>query len=238
VYADRELPDVLAPTEGGGIDAGDQWPTCAPDIPATLENDGSATPFYEGGVGTTEVAAVFTGDGGEALAPQGSACASQVYLGSAACDECLREQNGGDPSAGPWFGEFGGAVLPPCSDLYNAGTAAVGPGAGQSRYDLCVAYFDCIQNSACWAATPGGDAGGCECNTNLVDCAMTGGNGVCYQKELAALEVPPGTSFTDVQKINRNTHTTVGHAAGATNAMFADMFANCLDVCAAQDGGK
>jgi hypothetical protein len=238
-YTDRVLPDVGTPGEGGsGGDAGGQWPLCPPDIPAILVDAGVGIPIYDGGsFATYEVPAEYAA-AGQVQADPGSACASQVYLGSSACDECLKELVGGS-QGDPWFGAYGSAVLPPCSDLWEAGAASVGPGAGTSRHDLCQALFNCISTSGCWAQSPG-TIGACLCKPGDAGaCVANGGNGPCYAQELAALEVPPGTSYVSVVMQSTNVNTTVGHAGGGTNVLFNLIGGNCLSSCApdAGDGG-
>ena len=238
-YTDRALPDVGAPGEGGsGGDAGGELPFCPPDIPAVFEDAGIGTPIYDGSVATYELPAVFTAGGGTDLAPPGSPCASQVYLGSSACDECVKEQSGG---LGPWTGAFGTALLPPCSDLWDAGSASVGPGAGLSRHDLCVALYECILTTGCWLTTPG-DLTPCTCNPEdgggAAHCIANGGDGPCWPQELAALETPAGTSFVDTVMELNNAHSIVGHAGGGTNAMFQSAGSDPCGQFCTLDAGK
>jgi hypothetical protein len=238
-YSEASLPDISPPRDAGNMQV-NSLPLCAPDIPAVLNPDGSVTPFYEGGTATlggagsgtpTELPAIFTDDGGQVLAPDGSPCATQVWLGSAACDECVRVGTGGVPND-PWHGAFGTAVLPPCSDLAEAGTAAVGLGAGQTRYQLCINLYNCIMRTGCWATSPPGTLGACICSyPSAFSCFAEGGPGPCLDEEKAALEISGGTppdQYLLLNKILFDTNPGVGHAGGATNWMFQFMNDNCL----------
>jgi hypothetical protein len=230
MYADRELPDIqAAPEVGPGADAGNALPVCAPDIPANQLPDGGVVPVLDMSGGDFEIPAVFTPDGGEAPAPAGSPCASQVWLGTAQCDLFTKENAAG--AMNPWNGPYGTAILPPCSDLVDAGAPSVGPGAGVPRYQLCWNLFNCIVAHAC-ATDP--SLSKCICKSSALQCLMNGGDGPCYQEELAALEIPPGKpsdEYLQVTKSFANINTMVGHAGGGINYMFQVVATNASAVC-------
>jgi len=241
-YVDRALPDVGMASEGGGgaVEAG---VLCAPDIPAVYLADGGIALVLDGALldNPTEVPAIFT-NGGQAPAPEGSECATQVWLGAAACDQCLRDQTGGVPGD-PWAGQYGPAELPPCSDLWEAGTAAVGMGAGQTRYQLCIALLDCMLASHC--ATDDG-LNGCICTLPMAStCVSQGGSGPCINQALAAAEITGGTAGSQFLALSKqsgsNTGTVVGHAWGGVSKMAKDAFSYCQPQCpftnAITDGG-
>jgi hypothetical protein len=241
VYADRALP------EGGGqpiqneASAQQAIVMCAPDIPATYLLDGGVALVLDGAsTANTEVPAVFT-DAGEVLAPEGSPCVTQVWLGSADCDQCMRDQFGGG-MGGPWMGEYGTAEMPPCSDLLNAGTAAVGLGAGQTRYQLCENLLDCLLTSHC--ATEEG-LNGCICNLPTAStCVSNGGAGPCINQALAAAEITggtPGDQFFQLSKQLGRINPGVGHAWGSISKLADDAIDSCQSSCpftnAIPDGG-
>ncbi len=231
-YADRPLPDVQLPTDGEasetgtGTDAGSDssaWPPCAPDIP-------------ERG---TEFPAIFSDDGGQALAPDGSVCATHVWVGSSLCDRCLRIE----AANASWFGAAGPVELPPCSDLAGAGVAAVGPGAGVPRIELCEELFTCILTSGCFET--GNDVAGCMCKgTDTSHCNSTGGDGVCFAQEQAAMEIPntsPGAVYTQItlQMTAISASAAVpGHGATSVNQMFNDALLICTAQCTQADAGS
>jgi hypothetical protein len=234
-YVDRVLPDVyVQPTQEDATAS--SLPSCAVDIPANTMSgpDGSivAVPVLNGDIASFEIGAVFTADGGEAPAPEGSACATQVWLGSAACDECIKNQVGGG-SMDPWHGEYGSAILPPCSDLYEAGAPTVGPGAGIPRYQLCWNLFNKIVATHC-VTDPSNAIGPCICSSSSSNCLSKGGDGPAYQEELAALEIGggmPGAEYLQATKALTVVGVAVGHAGGAVNSLFSFLVSNCQSSC-------
>ncbi len=190
-YADRVLPDVEAVGDGG-FEAGSLMLNCPPDLQAITLQDGSVVPVDAGNasLGSQEIAATYASGGTQVPAGPGSPCATQVWTTSAACDACLRTTDWGNAG---WVGEVAPAELPPCSDMADAGTAHVGPGNGMLRSQLCVELFNCMMQHQCFWGTAG--PAGCMCNEGQNYCVMNGGDGVCFQQELAAFEAPPGTSY-------------------------------------------
>lgn len=201
-YADRVLPDIGAPVRtadgGGGGDSGSPWPNCPPFIP--VDNNGVPTDI---GDSVTEVSADYSDSGidgsDEVPALDGSACATYGWLGSTKADSCVVK---GISSGWDFF------ALPPCNWCVDAGLAAQGPGQGQPRYDLCIALYQCIQQSGC-ATTPNnvglaqpanclcGDAG---LGDNCITVVSGGGTpGPCTTQELSALEYP-ASSVQDALK--------------------------------------
>jgi hypothetical protein len=256
MYVDRLLPDLyVAPMEAGGDGGG--LPNCPPDLPVLVPLDEAGNPQFLNGpytvnpeastlmfppVGTAvyEVPAVWIDDGGEDLAPDGSACATQVWLGTTACDLCMKETLGG-VGGNPWYGEYGNtAILPPCSDLAEAGLAVAGPGANKPRQDLCRAAFDCIVTTRCFEGASGGT---CLCKTGD-QCAMVGLTGACGSAIQAASEQQgssPGDTAVKVSQLFGDLNLMpmqVGHAAGALGALVTGLVANCLEACAADAGAE
>lgn len=244
MYTDRVLPEIQAPPSTGGGDAAPTFPVCPADIPANIEQDGGITPLIDGSIGNYEVAAVFIDDGGEAPAPDGSACESQVYLGSPECDECMRLAGGNY-----WSGQFnpGGspqAVLPPCSDLWEAGTISAGYGAGETRYRACVNLYTCIQASQCLSTNRMIGLNPCLCTLQpfsaCADAGIPAGfNGPCGQEELAALEATNESQFIGLVEQLTDCSSTVGEAAGCLNGMLQFMIVNCAASCGSWfEGGQ
>jgi hypothetical protein len=251
-YIDRPLPDLyVAPIDtGGGGDAG-TWPGCAPDLPVLVPLPNGGVPQYDAGFTINpdgalppmtaffEVPAIWVDGGGEAPAPDGSACATQVWFGSAACDLCIKEQCGGSmPGNNPWFGEYGAtAVLPPCSDMAEAGLAAAGPGAKQSRLSLCQAAFNCIVASQCYA----NGTDGCYCDAG---CATAGPNGVCGPEIQAAVEVQGSTPADTTQKVgnlfggNILPPNAAGHGGASLGVIVSCINSNCIQSCTGDAGSR
>jgi hypothetical protein len=246
-YVDRLLPDLyVAPFEASSVEGGGPA-NCAPDLPVIeqLDDAGRVASFTineDGSVPTAadqlpgEVPAVWLDDGGEALALDGGACATQVWLGSAACDECVRTQCGGTPGNGPWYGEYGNAaMLPPCSDMAEAGLAVAGPGASQARLGLCQQALQCIVASQCF--TDGTD--GCYCGK---DCITAGPNGVCGAAIQAALEVQGTTPSDTIHKVAQLFGGSilppdgVGHGGASLGVIVSCIISNCVQACT-RDGG-
>jgi hypothetical protein len=267
-YIDRLLPDLyVAPIEAAAGGEGGSA-SCAPDLPVLVPLDNSGNPVYDAGFavnpdGSTtytldgapdvalpglyfEVPAVWPVDGGdsgvEVPAPDGSACETQVWLGSPSCDFCVRNLGG---FAGPVWSAYGENVfLPPCSDLANAGLAVAGPGASKPRLALCQAMYQCILSTQCFAegqsaSHQSGNA--CICKPGD-DCTMVGPTGVCAAPIQAAAEVQgsgPGDTF--IQIGHAYDHADLmpadpGHAAGSLGALFNGIVANCLPVCTGDAG--
>ena len=252
-YVDRPLPDLyVAPIETGGGEAG-VWPGCAPDLPVLVpvvvlpggngmvtEYDAAYTIDEDGSLPATaaffEVPAIWVDGGGEVPAPDGSACATQVWFGSAACDLCIKEQCGGTPGTNPWYGAYGNtAMLPPCSDMAEAGLAVAGPGSNQSRLALCQAAFNCIVASQCYA----NGTDGCYCDAG---CATAGPNGVCGPEIQAAVEVQGTTPAATTQEVGRLfggnviPPSGIGHGGASLGVIVSCINANCIPSCTGDAG--
>jgi hypothetical protein len=242
-YIDRLLPDLyVAPMDAGGGEASD-WPSCAPDIPVVLQlaADGAVTGYTinaDGGIPATgipyEIPAVWQDDGGEVPAPDGSACATHVWLGSPACDECAREQGG---IVGPLYGQYGETTfLPPCSDLGEAGIAVAGPGANRPRLDLCRAMLRCMVDTGCYLAGTGSQ---CLCEAGD-QCSQVGPTGVCSAPIQAAFEIQgssPGDTYTKIGMAYISAGfippNAPGHGGATLGALFNALVASCQEQCAA-----
>jgi len=175
-----------AGTTQAGPTAGSQWPACAQDM-YTLHRE---VPDDAGPCLTYEWTPTFgpgCGDAGNNSNP----CLP--------CDQCLRKSHCGVGGILP--GSFG--VLPPCSDLREAGTAAHGNGAGKPLFDLCAALFDCVTKKSCTCADPtdpNASPSNCYCGTNMgTACVAEGGaNGVCRKEIEEAVQASPSTSPVDI----------------------------------------
>jgi hypothetical protein len=255
-YIDRPLPDLyVAPIDtGGGGEAG-VWPGCAPDLPVYVPEKNVPTPHgvqveveYDAGFiinadgslpdglwAPFEVPAVWVDGGGEVPVPDGSACGTQVWFGSAACDECIKEQCGGTLGNDPWYGAYGAAaMLPPCSDMEEAGVAVAGPMATRSRLTLCQTAFNCIVSSQCYAS--GTD--GCYCDSG---CTTAGPNGVCGPQIQAALEVQGSTPAETTQKVANLFGQIVppnvaGHGGASLGVIVSCINSNCVPSCTGDAG--
>ena len=271
-YFDQVLPEAQAMAEGGpgagGEAGGSQWPVCPPDIPATLgfvDDAGNTTlvtgapssfsralaeggvviAVYDAGINTNwEVPAVFASNG-ESPAPDGSPCASQPYLGSAACDFCAKAQQIGvlySPYANGTAAQ--NPSLPPCSDLWDAGVAAAGPGAGQPLHELCMNLFDCVVRTGCMA-NPTADFTPCFCSLpTSSECFPEAGPGPCMAEMKAAMQIsstePPMMQYTDISKHQQDVTTLIYHPAGEIGALFVALRLDCAQACpilGVSDGG-
>jgi hypothetical protein len=204
-YVDRVLPDVVAPPDTGVVEeAGYPWPTCPPFLLVggngeTTTDDGGPIPF---GSEINQIPAVEE-DGGEAPAPDGSACATYGWLGSPAIDNCVTSGFAG----GGGTQDF--VFFPPCNWCSDAGFASVGPGAGESLYTLCINLYVCAMQTGCGAAAGTqavclcGDAGGVEC---ILDAG-----GPCAAEEMAVLQVAPGQLETALENYGSLTPLTLGN---------------------------
>jgi len=202
------LPDVAAPPEGGNASAsGDGgYPVCPPWLPidgtgmVADASDPSAyagfvdfIPSYytnnEGGVApavlyNADGGVVFSADGGtEPLASAGP-CATYPWFPEFDVG-CLNYQYAGSTTYPPY---------PPCNWAIGIGNATAGPGANQSRYDLCMNLYTCIQNSGCWTDPHGME--GCLCgpftDAGLEACKTVPPTptGACKDEIQAAFELP------------------------------------------------
>jgi hypothetical protein len=185
-YADRTLPDVSAPPEGGTMTEGGP-PVCPPWIAVNSAGqpvdivDPSAYSF---------VPSDFTADGGIGLAVPGGPCATAHWYSfpePGFVEWWAMQYAGGAP--GSTF-----APLPPCSWAIGAGNAQAGTQAGQSRYTLCMQLYECIESSGCWSSID--HITDCLCAVGDAGATCRAGgvapNGPCGAEELAGFEVPTG----------------------------------------------
>jgi hypothetical protein len=260
-YIDRVLPDLyVAPVDTGGAGDGGGTLNCAPDLPILVpiqagmpQYDAAFTLNEDGATPSTaapyEIPAVWLDDGGEAPAPDGSACATHVWLGFASCDLCLKQAYGGS-SGNPWYGEYGNtAVLPPCSDMAEAGIAVAGPGANTPRINLCNAMLDCFLRTQCFAVGVSGTVGtaqACICNPGD-DCTKLGPTGPCATEVQSAGEVQGSTPADTYQRTVRAFNVVVppdqpGHASGSLGFMFSDIISgtafSCVPFCTGDAGSQ
>jgi hypothetical protein len=189
-YWDGTLPDISAPTTVTGADgaSGYPWPNCPPWIP--VGHRGQRAPGEVTGV-IGELPADYTdaGDAGTTFAADGSACATYPWLGSTAVDQCVATSL--TPGGSGWMGAFAASsIFPPCNWCEDAGVVGQGTAEGESRYSVCLALYQCIQQSGC-----GSNVISCLCGDQSSDtaaCSMNANpSGPCAQEELAALEELP-----------------------------------------------
>jgi hypothetical protein len=194
-YTDRELPDVqAAPEAGADAEAGPGLPDCPPFLPV----DSLATlNVVSLGQETDQVPAVYLSDGGIGFAPDGSVCATYPWFGTVALDECLTSVNTG--LSGSMV--LPGHLLPPCNWMVDAGVAAQGPGAGKSRYDLCMALYECAVRTRCFSQVAS-RAELCFCGVADNAKCIANPTGLCLAEERAALEVAGSDSTSNSQALS------------------------------------
>jgi hypothetical protein len=190
-YADRVLPDVSVPGEGGS-EAGYPWPNCPPWVKVNAA--GAVVPLIRAGTWVVteydDTGMVVTNDAGTPVpAPDGSPCATYPWYGSAATDQCLNAvlYTVGDP-----------ARFPPCSWCVDAGTVMQGSRLGDQRFTVCEDLYLCMLNSGCAAS---GDPATCLCGTESSAVCQADHNppGPCASQEMAALEEIPGDTSDALQ---------------------------------------
>lgn len=211
-YADRVLPDVQPPVESGPID----WPICPQDL--GIDADGGVTDIEHGAY---NVPAQYDDAGKAVPAPDGSVCASHVWLGRKDWDDCVRLNTTVSPS------------LPPCNGVVDAGVARRGPKTGENLFDLCKELSACIVRTGCGLS----DVDECLCgagNGSYPDCKAHGLIGPCAMEELAALQIDPADPSAIDTAINNYIDTNPSSlyaAAGPLNQLYSlgktfDCFAN------------
>jgi hypothetical protein len=204
-YADRVLPDIGAPPpqgEAGADGSSYPWPSCPPFLPVRGDQVVSLAES------TNQVPAVYTDDGGSAFAPDGSACASYGWLGSLAIDECTTRNQG----------SLNNPAFPPCNWCVGAGVAVQGTMAGEQRYALCLALYQCIIQAGC-----GANIGSCLCGSEST-AACTGDMnppGPCAQLELASLEERPDSVEDALVNYVSDDPSFLGVCGSTLNAVFA-----------------
>jgi hypothetical protein len=175
-YADRTLPDVIAPVEAGPDAEGGG--SGFPDCPSWIALDDVGNITSDPTVASTFVPAVFTSDGGAGEAPDASTCATFPWYSSFA-EPCFLDKVAGSTDFVPF---------PPCNWARSSGMAVTGPKAGASRYDNCMALYACIENSGCGRS---GNPVSCLCGSDTVsgDCTMDPA-GPCSTDIQNAFETP------------------------------------------------
>jgi hypothetical protein len=176
-YADRDLPEITAPPEAGGAEAGYPWPDCPPFL-NVYPAGGPATPGME----IDQAPSEFAADGTIVAAPDGSACATYGWLGSTAIDECLTSTSAGVIPGTDY------TLLPPCNWVADAGTARGGPRMGDPRYAICLDLYACVMKTGCGAVASAPED--CLCGLNSAQCDA---GGPCASQELGALEYSNNT---------------------------------------------
>ena len=209
-YVDRVLPDVAAPV-GAGAEAGYPWPTCAPFLPVGA--DGGVVPL---GAELNQIPAEYTDDGGEAPAPDGSACATYGWLGSTAVDSCLTSQASG-------FGQGDFPFLPACNWCMDAGVATQGPGAGLPTYTLCLDLYACATQSGCDSAD---SPAACLCGDATATDCIVDASGPCATEELAVLQATPSAIQTALTNYTSFDPQYEGYAGSALNFIFQNARTN------------
>jgi hypothetical protein len=177
LYADRSLPEVQAPPiDGGMAETGPTAPSCPPFLPT--DGVGNVVDFT---ASIQQVPADIGPDGGEVIASDASVCGAYPWLGSLDVDDCVAT------AAAPSFG-----MLPPCVAAIDAGNATHGSAAGQSRYALCMALYDCYLRTGCYLDPKDNGAGAtwCFCGAQPAQCYAQP-NGACLREEINALEIAP-----------------------------------------------
>jgi hypothetical protein len=218
-YADRVLPDVVAPVDAGP-GSGPKWPSCPPFVP--VDQNGNPVPL---GQELDQVPAAYDDAGKIVLAPDGSACATYGWLGSTAADDCVTSQTAG--------GQDDFVELPPCNWAGDAGVAAQGSGAGRPRVDLCLELYACVTSTGCGAR----DVTTCLCgpDTNGADCVKNA-TGPCMKEEMAALELPAGSIQQALQNYVNESPSFLGYGGSLLNWLFSNgKTYDCFAVDAGED---
>lgn len=237
-FADQELPDVQGVPEAGsggasGAEAGTGLPDCPPFIPVNGTSDYTVVSVAQAGY---LVPADYGVDGGVTFAADGGVCATYPWLGSPAADRCAGVVLAGTPQ-----------TLPPCSWAVEAGTAAQGPKATVSRYDICIALFECYMRTQCFTeVTSGSSVPGQECFCGRNDAGVVANipqceknpQGDCLNEILAGSELP-GDPATVAPTILVNFASTGQQAAGWPSywlnyMMKTAVVGSCFDI---SDGG-
>ena len=201
-YADRVLPDVQPPADAGTID----WPICPQDL--GIDSNGHVTDIEHGAY---NVPAQYDDAGIAVPAPDGSVCASHVWLGRKDWDDCVRLNTTVAPS------------LPPCNGVVDAGVARRGPKTGEPLFDLCKELSACIVRTGCGLS----DVDECLCgagNGSYPECKKHGLIGPCAMEELAALQIDPADPSAIDTAINNYIDTNPSSlyaAAGPLNQLYS-----------------
>jgi len=227
VYADAARLDVYIPNSNPTGDAGsdaapnpwDLWPPCGPDVP--LLDDGGN----------------FLGEAPDTHVYDSGSCATypwfQTYSSTAtgaadaaamSCDDCLRANAYGIGAASLALGGGGTGIVPPCSDLREAGTAQAGNGAQHPLFELCAKLFECVENSNCANSQVPANVSNCYCGTNTGSACLNPGapNGACRQQIEDAFQADPTTTATTILEHLTDTSRQSSYAAAEIMTVFND----------------
>jgi hypothetical protein len=244
-YVDQTLPEVQpqSPAQGdAGAEAGQGLPNCPPFIPISDEPDGQVVVAESQLTCDNEVPADWRSDGGETFAAEGGSCATYPWLGSVAVDSCVTSHDApGETVLVP-------AQLPPCNWAFDSGVAAQGPGAGASKYDLCIALYECFMRTTCFI-NPGfvSNPLGCLCDAPVLgsnfdtDClALSPPTGPCLNEELAAMELTGDidTQLKSAFQSFTQSNSAVGSEGRNLNLLFDYLTQGCqATFCMTSDAG-
>ncbi len=236
-YADAaRLPDLgTAPVVGeGGVAPApspwDLWPPCAPDKPIT-DDSGDLTGesaddagFDSGSCSTYSWTRTYPKAAGSG-AKDG---------GGLTCDQCLRVNACGLGISTSALGLTSG-VLPPCSDLREAGTAAHGQGAGASLFSLCGKLFECVESTGCYTSSYPPIVQNCYCGTALGAACLQPGvaDGLCKKEIEEAFQAEPTTPIPDILGHLTDLSLQTGYAGSEVMTLFdcAQVASPRCDMC-------
>lgn len=217
-YADgARLPDVGAPTtEAGAAEAGGPppawttWPLCACEQVDLMKFN----------PGSTLV------DSGAILMDDASACRTQIWTNSQACDDCIR--NNGLADSTNAIGN-GISLFPSCCDLSrDGGGASAGPakGNGKSQFQLCAELFACLFDQQ---ATLSLEAY-CGAGVSTATCVNGGAAGSCKAQVEAAFETTSAQEIVN-QDWNANTQGKVGSEGEEVSYLYNAALMSCAAEC-------
>lgn len=223
-YADAARLDVMivgASLPGDAGDAGaaepwDLWPPCGLDV-AILDDAGDLL----GEAPDTTVHGSVSCATYSWFPTYSGASGPSASDGGITCDECLRANGCG---LGSSYGLSGG-IVPPCSDLRDAGMATIGSGAGEPFFALCGALFECVEKTNCVFDSHGGANGVSNCYCGAAQgmaCLPAGAaNGQCLQEIENAYQAVPSTSATTILEHLTDLSQAPSYAAAEVMATFA-----------------
>jgi hypothetical protein len=194
LYADRALPDVVAPpssTAGeGGAEAGSPWPDCPSFLLDCRHN--------------LAIPAEFAPDGAVVPAENGSACATYPWFYNLQVDQCL----GINSVQATDVDGATVAALPPCNWCIGAGPALRGSRAGDQRYSICMDLYTCVLKTNCFLGS-GNNSGitSCLCGSEPSGMCASDPNppGPCAQEEMDSLELNLGSASESAKAIGNYT---------------------------------
>jgi hypothetical protein len=183
-YADRDLPEVSVPPEGGA-ETGTGLPNCPPWF--ALDDQGNILSDPVDPSLARYAPTDYTSGGGIGPAIDGGVCATYPWypVREPAFANYWAMQAAGNASVD--FNPF-----PPCNWAIEAGVAQSGTQSGVSRYLLCTQAYSCIADSECWRDPRLINACVCGLGDAGTACELSKVNpvGPCKDQELAAFEIP------------------------------------------------